>query len=367
MIYLHTGQPGAGKTLLTLDMVRSRAKAENRPVFYAGIEILKPELFPGWQVLENPERWMDCPDGAIIIHDECQTLYRPRGNGAQVPEYVARFETHRHNGWDIYLITQHPMLVDSNIRRLAGEHMHVVRAFGAKMATLHRWGQVKEQCDKTRSDSVSTTRAYPAELFDAYKSATVHTHKTRIPARMLFLLLIPALLGLLAWWFATWYQSKANGEQFESLTDRGAGSEVTAARVPSLGSGSGRPGPKSTAEWLREHEPRVVGLPHTAPVYDQVVRVAEAPYPQICIASASRCVCYTQQGTRMGVPDELCRRIAQDGYFVAWQSSMPTQQARGMHAAAATPTVRAMPQADQVARANPYIRNAGTYAGVPAR
>jgi KaiC/GvpD/RAD55 family RecA-like ATPase len=69
MIYIHTGQPGAGKTLFTLDTVRKRAKRENRPVFYHGIELQKPELFEGWQLLEDPKRWMDCPDGAIIVHD----------------------------------------------------------------------------------------------------------------------------------------------------------------------------------------------------------------------------------------------------------------------------------------------------------
>lgn len=80
MIYLRTGLPGAGKTLMTLAEVRERASRENRPVFYAGIEILKPEEFPGWLVMDDPAKWYECPDGAIIVHDECQTLYRPRGN-----------------------------------------------------------------------------------------------------------------------------------------------------------------------------------------------------------------------------------------------------------------------------------------------
>ena len=318
MIYIHTGQPGAGKTLFTLDAVRKRAQKENRPVFYHGIELQKPELFEGWQPLEDPTRWMDCPDGAIIVHDECQTLYRPRGNGAAVPEYVARFETHRHNGWDIYLITQHPMLIDSNVRRLAGEHVHVVRAFGAGMATLHKWGQVKEQCDKTRADSVSETRAYPKELFDAYKSATIHTHKARIPARIFFLLAIPVLLGLLAWAFYGWYRGQAEGpkldtvQQVAGLTETGQGGFTPMGERPARR--------KSTGEWIAEQQPRIAGLPHTAPVYDEVTKPVQAPYPAACIASVSKCVCYTDQGTRMGTPDDLCRKLAETGYFVAWDT-----------------------------------------------
>lgn len=325
MIYLHTGQPGAGKTLLTLDIIRKRAKAENRPVYYAGIQIEKPEMFPGWIEMDDAKKWMECPDGSIIVHDECQTLYRPRGNGSAVPEYVARFETHRHNGWDIYLITQHPMLVDSNIRRLAGEHVHVVRAFGSKMATLHKWGQVKEQCDKARSDSIQETRSYPADLFGAYKSATVHTHKLKIPPRVFFLVALPLILGAIVWWFFGWYSEKSQGPKLESVTMKAAPGASAA------GAGAARKDPE---DWFRDRVPRVPGLPHTAPVYDKAVEVVRAPYPAACVASASRCRCYTDQGTRMQTTEELCRQIAETGYFVSWRTERD-DAAR----AAAMPTV----------------------------
>lgn len=314
MIYLHTGQPGAGKTLFTLAIVKERAEKEQRPVFYYGIEILKPEAFPNWHRLDDPAKWMDCPDGAIIVHDECQGLYRPRGTGAQVPEYVSRWETHRHNGLDAYLITQHPMLIDSNIRRLTGEHLHVIRAFGAKMATLHRWQQVKEQCDKSRSDSVSETRAYPAQLFDAYKSATVHTHKARIPGRLFFLLLMPVLLGLLGFWFYTWYGQRSEGPSMEKLVSGTEQAKQVSVRA-------GAPKFKSTVEWLEEQKPRIDGLPHTAPVFDRVTEVVRAPAPVACVASATRCTCYTDQGTRMDTPENLCRQIVKNGYFVAWDTA----------------------------------------------
>lgn len=327
MIYLHTGQPGAGKTLLTLDIVRHRALAENRPVFYHGIEILKPELFPGWELLDDPRRWMDCPDGSIIVHDECQTLYRPRGNGSAVPEYVARFETHRHNGWDVYLITQHPMLVDSNIRRLTGEHMHVVRAFGSRMATLHKWAQVKDQCDKARSDSLSETRAYPKVLFDAYKSATVHTHKTRIPPRLYFLLLLPVLLGLIVWWFWGWYQSRTDSAGDVSIPSFVPGAVSSPGVIPTR-SVEG----KGTIEsWVEEQKPRIAGLPHTAPIYDKVTQPDGAPYPAACVASATKCVCYTDQATRLDTPEALCRAIVKAGYYMAWGNA---GRASKQHAAA---------------------------------
>lgn len=314
MIYVHTGQPGAGKTLFTLDIVRHRAQAENRPVFYHGIELLKPDVFDGWQLLDDPKQWMDCPDGSIIVHDECQTLYRPRGNGAAVPEYVARFETHRHSGFDIYLITQHPMLIDSNIRRLAGEHVHVVSAFGPGMATLHKWSQVKEQCDKSRSDSVSETRAYPKALFGAYKSATVHTHKIRIPPRLFFLLALPLILGAIVWWFWGWYGSRVD-KPVDVSSVVAAPSQVGIASVRPSGPVDTR---RTIESWVEDQKPRIAGLPHTAPIYDKVTQPDASPYPAACVASATRCVCYTDQATRIDTVDALCRAIVKSGYYMAW-------------------------------------------------
>lgn len=357
MIYLRTGQPGAGKTLFTLHEVVERAKRENRPVFYHGIEILKPELFENWQVLEDPKKWMECPDGAIIVHDECQSLYRPRGTGSAVPEYVQRFETHRHNGWDIYLITQHPMLVDSNIRRLAGEHSHVVSAFGPGMTTIHRWNQVKEQCDKQRTDSVASTHAHPKHFYNAYKSATIHTHKRRIPPRIYFLFALPLLLLALGYWFSTWYDKQSSGEVIhEGLTD-----------VPK--SARGESGQKvqrvkTTQDWLLDQQPRIAGLPHTAPVFDKVTEAVVAPVPAACVASATRCVCYSQQGTRLGTPDDLCRQIVQSGYFVAWNTSQSNENRTA--AGATAPPAGAQQGLPPVGSdmTNSYIRDAGTYTGI---
>lgn len=329
MIYLHTGLPGAGKTLFTLQIVRERARKENRAVYYHGIEILKPEEFEGWQPLDDPAKWFELPDGAIIIHDEAQTLYRPRGNGAQVPEHVAKLETHRHKGHDIYFVTQHPMLIDSNVRRLAGEHMHVVRSFGAKVATLHRWGQCKEQCDKSRADSIRETVGYPAQLFAAYKSATLHTHKPKIPKRVFVLLALPFVFIGLLWGFYSWWDDFGTVEAPAGAGVVEQGASVPQGTVPSSGTRRREAPVKTTAEWVAERRPRVDGLAHTAPVYDAVTTVVEAPRPAVCIATAGRCVCYTQQATRLQVPDSLCRQIADQGYFVDWDTTPASQRARG--------------------------------------
>jgi zona occludens toxin len=73
------------------------------------------------------------------------------------------------------------------------------------------------------------------------------------------------------------------------------------------------------AQYVAQYQARLPDLPHTAPVYDDVTKPVKAPYPAACVASDTRCHCYTQQATRLHVSDSMCRNIVERGYFVAWQ------------------------------------------------
>ncbi len=328
MIYLITGQPGAGKTLFTLDHVRQRAQKESRQVYYSGIKDLR---LP-WTELDAPENWPDVPTGAIVVIDECQRVFRPRTAGSGVPRHVSELETHRHKGIDIYLITQDPMLADVNIRRLVGTHFHVLRAFGSKFATVHEWNSVRLDPDKPgrREDSIKHQFKYPIDIFQLYHSAEVHTHQRKIPARLIFLFVLPVLIGVLIYL----------GYGF--LSKSGAGSETKAA-PPSLATTAEKPtvrqeptGTMTTAELVDSYTPRVAGLPFTAPRYDRVTEAVEAPIP-MCISNRSKCRCYTQQGTRLDTPEDVCRSIAERGLFVDWrrpEARLSSYQAEPMRTAA---------------------------------
>lgn len=310
MITLVTGQPGAGKTLFSLYQVKALADKEGRPVFYSGIN----DLNLPWSELEKAEDWHQCPVGAIIVIDECQRAFRPRGTGSQVPEYIAKFETHRHQGLDIFLITQHPMLVDSNIRRLVGRHCHVMRAFGSKAANVHEWGEVREQVDKNRSGSMSTLWKYPKEVFSWYKSAEMHTHKLRIPPRLFFLVLAPFIMAGLVYGVYNWWKPRSSGEtlrgQLGVKSAQGASGTVSAASLPV----------KDRGAYLDERTPRIAGLQHTAPIYDQITAPNEAPIPVGCIVSKGSCSCIDQQGADYLTDDATCRHIVKHGMFVSWRS-----------------------------------------------
>ncbi|WP_148714029.1 zonular occludens toxin domain-containing protein [Chitinolyticbacter meiyuanensis] len=303
MITLITGQPGAGKTLYTLWYVNQMAEKEGRQVYYSGISDLK---LP-WLELDKAEDWHKLPPGAIIVIDECQRVFRPRANGSQVPEHVSKCETHRHNGHDLFLITQGPRLLDGNVRPLVGRHVHVMRAFGMHAANLNEWAQVKLNCDTSRADAVKTKWGYPKEVFSYYKSAEMHTHKRRIPPRVFFLLLLPFVLAGLIW-TATKYLNRLQNPQAAEVAE---GQAMPAGYTPQQTAMA-----KPELSWIEKQQPRLDGLPHTAPAYDDLAKPQQIPAPQACVTIGDRCKCYTNQATPIQMDDDLCRNIVANGIFL---------------------------------------------------
>jgi zona occludens toxin len=332
MIYLITGVPGAGKTLYALNFVKALAEKDKRQVFYSGIRDcilpwtdLDPEFVKG-ERRPGAEKWYELPASSMVVIDECQEVFRPRGQGAKVPAWVAELETHRHKGLDIFLITQHPMLMDSNVRRLVGIHFHVVRAFGMHRSTVHEFQGAKENCDKSRADSIRHDFKYPVESFGWYKSAEVHTHKRRIPMRLLFFVLIPFLLAALSYGLYSKMWKYASGS--------GAADRITGKAAPDKGAGvapgashpGGAGGRKlSVAEWFEDFQPRISSLAFTAPRYDEVMRPVRVPFPAACVKSGSRCSCYTDQATKIQVAAEICLEIVANGYFQDFDQGKPVQ------------------------------------------
>lgn len=308
MLTLITGQPGAGKTLWTIYKVKELAEKENRQVYYSGI----PDLKLPWIELENPQDWHKLPKGSIIVLDEAQRLFRTRGVGSQVPEHVQQLETHRHHGFDLFVITQHPMLIDTNVRRLVGRHWHVMRTFGMHRATVHEFPELKSEPDKSRDGSIRTEWAYPKEVFNYYKSAEVHTHKRRIPPRVYALLLLPVIIAGMAYGAYT----ALVDDKLTAETEQNGEPQAAAMREPHR---ELRPAPGSDADkraYVEQHQPRVPDLAYTAPRYDDITRPVVAPKPVACLKSPTKgCKCYSQQATPLIVSPLVCEQIVEAGWF----------------------------------------------------
>jgi len=314
MIYLITGQPGAGKTLYSITWMQEFFKDRN--IYYFGINDLK---LP-WTEMTEAREWFKTPANSVVVIDECQKIFRPRTLGAVVPEYVSALETHRHGGYDLVFITQDPMLVDVNIRRLVGTHFHVVRTFGMHKATVHEWAGVKEQCGKPgyRADSIKHVFAYPESSFALYKSAEVHTHKRRIPARLWIIALTPPLLAAGIYFTYAWMKSYGAKKPVES----GILSKVSPSTPPlPAAKQASKTETVSVQEYVAQRIPRLVGLPQTAPIYDQLTSPVVAPFPAACIEFKKSCRCYTQQGTPIPANAALCHEIVASGYFLDFKTT----------------------------------------------
>jgi len=317
-ITLVTGLPGNGKTLYSIGALIDLAAKENRPVFYSGITDLSPSL--GWVEID-PEKWFDAPPNSLVIIDECQRVFRPRGNGTQPPRHVSELETHRHGGIDLWLLTQHPMLVDSAVRRLTQKHLHMVRIFGMQASTIHRWDTgVVENCEKaaSRKSSIKTKHIYAKKLFNLYKSAEAHTMKRAIPKRVFFIALIPvAIIG------GIWYMYRFTEKRIHPTKDiTGAPIGVAgsaSSNAPGVSGGPGKLSYKNAVDdahqFVFDRTARVNGLPQTAPQYDELTKPDVVPVPAACVASSTKCTCYTQQATPMQIGNDLCAQIVANGYF----------------------------------------------------
>lgn len=321
-ITLVTGLPGHGKTLYTLARFKDEAaKAEPVPrrVYYHGIKGLKIEGWEPWDVKD----WELLPAGSLMVVDEAQFAFPVTGRG-QTPEWVQKLATHRHLGLDFVVITQDPMLLDSFVRRLVDRHFHVIRKFGTHWATIHEFPNgARTDVAKNRKDSIKHEWRYPKNVFGLYESAEVHTVKTRIPARVY-------MLGLAVIAFGVFGYLAYKRLQPEAVSAASSGKTVDQVKAAGSGFAPGRTGedrrrPMTPQEFAEGYTPRIAGLPHTAPAYDEVTKPSQAPYPAACLASKTKCQCYSQQATRLDTPERLCRDIAAGGFFVAW--NLPAAQA----------------------------------------
>lgn len=334
MINLVTGLPGCGKTLYTIARVLEIAKRDSRPVYYHGINAT---ALDDWQP-HDPTKWMELPPRAIMIIDEAQDHYGPLARAKERPQHYQELAKHRHGGVDLYVITQHPSFLDTFVRRLVGCHFHAVNPFGLQRCTIHEWRRCVDDPERSRSrsDSIRHLFRYPRELFKVYQSAEVHTVKRRIPAKVLFFLAIPP--AVLALGYVTFLQVAPGRAVLPGPAGQGAPTAPAAGAASSPAPTTAPGQPLSVDAWLAIHQPRIAGMPHTAPVYDAITSPKVAPTPAGCIGDDKRCVCYTHQATVIDTPDYLCRSMLR-GFFAAWEA--PRQAAPRPPEAAAAPPANA--------------------------
>lgn len=335
-IFLTTGTPGSFKTLSTIGRVIKRqqddAKAGmDRPVYACNIKGL---TVPGWETFEHGYDWPECPDGSIIVIDECQKEdmgFGRMSTTAKVPPHIALLEDHRHRGIDIYLITQGPHLINSHIKPLVGTHWHYLRKHGWDRAHCYTSdGIIKNPETKSSLAGLEKTIYKPDKsLYQYYDSATLHTVQKRIPQAIKYGVPALAVFGLVIFWGFKTVAGLADKGKAE-IAPETASAVQTLQGVPQdafLPVSTSAP-PSEGFNPLVAFVPRIEAMPETAPAYDELRKPQDFPRPQCVLHPKSGgCNCYTQQATLMAdYPKDLCMAYVKHGYFDA---TKPRAQARG--------------------------------------
>lgn len=348
MLTLYTGTPGSGKTALVVAELERFLRAQpGRPVFVMGIPELKlPHVecppVEQWTVLkptpEDPtllESEFTFPDGALVIIDEAQKVFRPRGVGSKVPEHVAAFEKHRHKGLDFWLVSQHPNLLDPAVRKLIGRHVHLRSHWAGR--ELIEWPEAADPTSRAeRASGVRQRYTLPKHVFGLYRSASLHVKPVRRIPRLLYVLFVlVAIGGYMAWNVG----SKLWGafDDAPELVERaGEGAEVVnggAAPLTPRASGGGEVAGRGIS--LADFEPRLRGRPETAPLYDGIRQVVAVPLVAGCVALGERCTCYTEQGSDAGYSPEECKAWLAKTPFQPFRAVLPPPVARAKAEASA--------------------------------
>ncbi|RUO51647.1 zonular occludens toxin domain-containing protein [Pseudidiomarina homiensis] len=152
-----------------------------------------------WIEFDNPTDWHVLPRPCRIVIDECQRWFLPRRPGSEVPKHISEFETVRHSGGDVFLITQHPKLIDINIRNLAVNHYHFVRNLGQNRVIKYSHNgcaqdpedyHAKQKADKQTVQS-------DQQFWGLYHSADRHNHKFKLPRKAYFFIAVLVFLVIL--------------------------------------------------------------------------------------------------------------------------------------------------------------------------
>jgi zona occludens toxin len=298
MLTLITGTPGAGKSLYSVWEIARKvpgSTVEN------GQEIVHLKLYSNVKNLLVEHEFIDGDDlnrwhewakpGDVILFDEVQEVWRPRSLGSKVPDCIAKLETHRHMGVDLILVTQHPMLLDPNIRRLVNQHIHM-RRITKTVAMRYEWDHC-ENPGNTRTCVDSGVWFHPKKAYELYKSAQLHTKPT---ARMPKI----AWLGLLALGGLAYAAPMAYDRLSHSM---GKTQEVIASPVSVPGQTPAAPEIKdgylvSTVTTTSSDLPPPV-VPDVPP--------DDKPKVSGCIVSpAAKCKCFDTDGRSVPVEPDLC-------------------------------------------------------------
>jgi zona occludens toxin len=311
MIELRTGTPGSGKTLSMVEALSKMQKRwekhpeEARAIYVHNINDLalphapmptksiqmgpRSQIVPDWDAMEN---------GSLVIIDECQDVFPPRSSQTVAPPHVAWLNTHRHLGFDLWLTTQNPKLIDFSVRALINKHLHFRRLFGGQRSAVYEWDACSDSLSGLK-DSVMTIYLFPKKAFQFYKSAEKHTKMSFKWPRWI---IIPVLgLALSVFAVPRAYETLSN-----VIGGKGLGSHSKPEAIKPLAAASAAL-PVLTTQAMAKVVP-VPELAASGAVSGATVRAA-AVFAGCMRSVKQECKCFDSRGKSVDVDDDVCESI----------------------------------------------------------
>jgi zona occludens toxin len=275
---------------------------------------------------EDPDQrslpYFTFPEKSLIVIDEAQRIFRVRSAASNVPNHVAAFETVRHTGVTFLLITQSPGFLDSHIRKLVGQHVHL-RDVGLLGRWWYEWPEVGNP-EAFKSAPIKKKWSLPKSSFGLYKSASLHIkRKYSIPPAMV-VMIGAIMLAVLAIWRVYHQVEKKVHPDADVSAKAGAPGAASAPVASSAATGVRSADP---AEQLAAFFPVVPGHPESAPAYSALREVKAMPRVVGAVCMGDRCRAYTQQGTDSGLDQMQSRQWLANRPFDPYQEVAPVASA----------------------------------------
>ncbi|MFS2123369.1 zonular occludens toxin domain-containing protein [Pseudomonas sp. Pseusp97] len=375
---LVTGKPGAGKTSNELWKFLHDKEYQGRPKFCTPIKGFDAEKH-GVTEIPDLKGWRELPEGSVIFVDEVQDYLGAR-SGKEVPEWIREFARHRHYGMDFIFTTQSPLFLDPFVRKLCQRHIHYNRPWNMSKSSRRTWETVQndpESKTAKRDSQASIVSANP-KVFELFTSTVLDTHKPRPPWKLIAIAVFALVMLIGGVIVAKAYLSKLeqNGDQNKPKEIESSQVNPTPKESAGIASSVGKAVSGDGVVWsLDTMQPRIPGMPWTAPVYDQLTRPTDFPRIAGCIRfQTGPCRCFTQQGTPISMGQQACLANIKEGMFDPWKSGRgqqaqqaaaqaPAQPTRLLDEPAPTPAVQVNVVADSEYPSRPWrSKNAGSSA-----
>ncbi|RMN08825.1 MULTISPECIES: zonular occludens toxin domain-containing protein [Pseudomonas syringae group] len=333
MLKLVTGSPGDGKTSNELWDFLYAPQYQGRPKFCTPVNGFDPAAH-GVTAIEHISGWEELPDGSVIFCDEVQD-YCGTNLGKEAPPWVQQLARHRHRGFDFIFTTQSPMFLHTFARKLAKPHVHYIRPWNMK-GYQYSWDTVQNDPNAKSSKAMGTRKSVAPnpDVFKLYTSTVLDTHKARPPWKIIIAFSVFALIAIVGIGLGTYRVSQITKEAEPAAIaaqHTPAASQVQSQSRPAGIVGNPLPGTDQPPppRWTKESQtPVIPGMPHSAPVYDELTAPTDFPRVAACMASQERntCNCYTQQATPLDIPLGACQVFVRYGSFDPWLTGRHGQQ-----------------------------------------